>query len=171
MMPNVKLDFLTTDVDDQQGQRMMECASTSYSDMPPEIQDRDADVWESLIAVADAIGGDWPAQARAAGVAMVTASKDVEPSLGIRLLTDLRQVFGEADELSSKSILHGLIALEESPWGSLHGKPLDERGLAKRLREYGVKSRSIRIGETTPKGYRREDMFEAWERYLPASPR
>jgi hypothetical protein len=34
--------------------------------MPPEIQDRDADNWEALIAVADAIGGDWPCRAREA---------------------------------------------------------------------------------------------------------
>lgn len=145
-------------------------ATIPWLSLPPEIQDRDADVWESLIAVADAIGGEWPVRARAAGVALVTASKDVEPSLGIRLLTDLRVVFENADELSSKSILHALNALEESPWGDLRGKPLDERGLANRLKQYGVKSRTIRIGGSTPKGYRRVDLFEAWGRYLPLSP-
>src|SRR5262245_7651865 len=31
--------------------------------LPPEIQDRDADVWESLITIADAVGGDWPNRA------------------------------------------------------------------------------------------------------------
>lgn len=145
-------------------------ATIPWLSLPPEIQDRDADVWESLIAVADAIGGEWPVRARAAGVALVTASKDVEPSLGIRLLTDLRVVFENENELSSKSILHALNALEESPWGDLRGKPMDERGLANRLKEYGVKSRSIRIGGSTPKGYRRDDLYEVWNRYLPAIP-
>jgi hypothetical protein len=145
-------------------------ATIHWPAMPPEIQDRDADVWEPLIAVADAIGGVWPARARAAGVALVTASKDVEPSLGIRLLTDLRQVFGDAEEMSTKSILQELNSLEESPWGTLRGKPMDERGLANRLKQYGVKSRTVRIGGKTPKGYRRVDLFEVWGRYLPALP-
>ncbi len=136
--------------------------------MPPEIQDRDADVWESLIAVADAIGGDWPMRARAAGVALVTASKDLEPSLGIRLLTDLRQVFGDVHAMTTQTILLSLNRIDESPWGDLRGKPLDERGLANRLKPYGVKSKTIRVGESTPKGYRREDLLDAWRRYLPA---
>lgn len=142
-------------------------ATVYWPAMPAEIQDRDADVWEPLIAVADAIGGDWPSRARAAGVAVVTASKDVEPSLGIRLLTDLRDAFGDVEEMASKSIVQALNSLEESPWGNLRGKPMDERGLANRLKEYGVKSRSIRVGNATPKGYRRVDFFEAWSRYLP----
>ena len=44
----------------------------AWPEMPPEIQDRDADVWEPLIAVADAIGGEWPKRARVAAVTLVT---------------------------------------------------------------------------------------------------
>jgi hypothetical protein len=39
----------------------------AWPDLPPEIQDRDADVWEPLIAVADAIGGEWPQRAACNG--------------------------------------------------------------------------------------------------------
>src|SRR5215207_4648064 len=46
-----------------------------WPDMPDGVEDRDADVWESLIAVADAAGGKWPARARATAVALVTESK------------------------------------------------------------------------------------------------
>jgi hypothetical protein len=59
-----------------------------------------------------------------------------------------------------------LIEIPESPWGDTRGKPLDERGLAHRLRQYEIKSRQIRIGETTMKGYRREDFVDAWRRYV-----
>jgi hypothetical protein len=97
----------------------------TWPDLPSEIQDRDADLWEPLIAVADAVGGEWPARARRAAVALVAASKDAEPSLGVRLLSDLRMVFGTADEMSSKAILRALIDIDESPWGDLRGKPLD----------------------------------------------
>jgi len=143
---------------------------TFPDDLPPEIQDRDADNWEALIAVADAVGGEWPERARRASVALVAASKDAEPSLGIKLLSDLRQVFGENDELPSKIIIKALCEIEEAPWGDLRGKPLDERGLAHRLRQYGVRSKTIRIGPATPKGYIRADLVEHWSRYLPLPP-
>jgi Protein of unknown function (DUF3631) len=65
-----------------------------WPELPPEIQDRDADVWESLIAVADAVGGEWPARARAAAIALVAESKERDPTLGVRLLADLRTIFG-----------------------------------------------------------------------------
>jgi Protein of unknown function (DUF3631) len=71
-------------------------AEIAWPELPPEIQDRDADVWEPLIAIADAVGGDWPPRARVAAVTLVAASKEIEPSLGIRLLADLRTIFGEA---------------------------------------------------------------------------
>jgi hypothetical protein len=137
--------------------------------LPPEIQDRDADNWKALVAVADAIGGDWPRRARDAAVALVAASKEAEPSLGIRLLADLKTVFDCDDEMSSKSILDALYKLEEAPWADLRGKPLDERGLANRLRQYGVRSKTVRIGAQTPKGYTKADLFDVWIRYLPPS--
>ena len=133
-------------------------------------QDRDADVWEPLIAVADAVGGSWPDRARAAAVALVAESKEVESSLGIRLLADVRKVFGSADQMTSREIIRDLLDLEEAPWGDLKGKPLDERGLANRLRAYGVKSKTIRLGTATAKGYRREDLHDVWLRYLPSLP-
>src|SRR6185295_11942985 len=65
--------------------------------LPSGIEDRNADVWEALFAIADAAGGDWPKKAREAAVALIAASREQEPSLGIRLLADLRTVFGETE--------------------------------------------------------------------------
>ena len=146
--------------------------SVEWPELPNEIQDRDADVWEPLVAVADAIGGEWPARARAAGVALVADSKEVEASLGIRLLTDLQSIFEGAQELPSKAILELLQGLPEAPWGDLHGKPLDERGLARRLRAYGIKPKTIRTDAGTPRGYSRTDLEDQWRRYNhPTSPK
>lgn len=139
----------------------------TYPEMPEGIVDRDADVWEALIAVANAAGGDWPKRARDAAVALVADSKGSTPSLGIQLLTDLRLVFNTADAVATDKILKSLHELEESPWGDLRGKPLDARGLSRLLRPYGIKPTTIRIVDSTPKGYRREDMHDAWARYLP----
>jgi hypothetical protein len=145
-------------------------ADIVWPELPPEIQDRDADVWEPLIAVADAVGGEWPARARAAAIAVISEAKEREPSLGIRLLADLRIVFGDASEMPSKAILAALSALPESPWGDVRGKPIDERGLANRLRQYGVRPKVLRIGTQTPRGYAKADLIDAWSRYLPLPP-
>jgi hypothetical protein len=142
----------------------------AWPDMPDGITDRDADVWEALLAVADAAGGDWPERARVAAVALVALSKESTPSLGVRLLADLRTVFGTAEVMSTEDLLSALHALEEAPWSDLQGKPLNARGLGTRLRQYGVTSKSVRIDGKTPKGYAREDLWDAWSRYLATPP-
>jgi Protein of unknown function (DUF3631) len=134
--------------------------------MPEGIADRDADVWEALLAVADVAGGDWPEHARVAAVTLVTLAKQSSPSLGIRLLSDLRTLFGNVDVMATDTILKKLHELIESPWGDLRGKPLNDRGLAKLLRPYDVKPKLLRIGSYVGRGYAREDLHDAWVRYL-----
>lgn len=151
-------------------ERIQPSVTDAWPDMPEGINDRNADVWEALLAVADSAGGDWPCRARVAAVALVADSKRGTPSLGVTLLADLRAVFGNDEQLPTEDILRKLHVLEESPWGDLRGKPLDPRGLAQRLRPYGIKPTTIRVLGSTPKGYRREDLHDAWLRYLGPPP-
>lgn len=139
----------------------------AWPEMPDAIEDRDADVWEPLLALADAAGGHWPQTARQAAVTLVTESKESTPSLGVRLLADLRDVFGDRPAMFTTDILDALNAMEEAPWGNLRGHPLDARGLSNRLRPYGVKRHQVRIGDEVNKGYRAKDLHDAWARYLP----
>lgn len=142
-----------------------------WPELPPDIQDRDADVWEPLIAIADAAGDEWPGLARAAAVALVAAAKeDGGASLGVRLLHDLRKAFGDSDSLASAEILHRLHDMDDAPWNDLKGKPLDARGLGYRLKQYGVKPRNLRTGFGVAKGYARADLMDAWSRYLAPIP-
>lgn len=154
-------------------------AGSAWPDMPASIVDRDADVWEPLLTIADLAGGEWPERARVSAVTLVTASKAGTPSLGVRLLADIRALFdsqrdlpgmSDSDQIATDKLLKGLMDLDESPWGDLRGKPLDARGLAQRLRAYEVKPTTIRLGAVTAKGYRRSDFLDAWQRYLPTSP-
>jgi hypothetical protein len=90
----------------------------------------------------------------------------------VELLEHCREAFGEEEKLTSKVLLQFLIERDESPWADMRGKPLNERVLAKMLRPYGIKSRTIRDrhdGGKTPKGYHKADFVDAWNRYLPAS--
>lgn len=134
--------------------------------MPAQVTDRDADIWEALIAVAEVAGGDWPQRARAAAVALVAESKGTTPSLGVRLLADLRKVFGDTDHLSTDAIIKALCGLDEAPWGDIRGRPIDARGIANRLGTYGIKAKTLRIGDHTLRGYSRADLWDSWQRYL-----
>ena len=104
----------------------------TWPEMPAGVTDRDADVC-ALLAVASVAGGDWPERARAAAVTLVTESKQRSPSLGVRLLSDLRDVFGDAEKLATEIILQKMCEIDEAPWGDMRGKSLTHIQLAKRL--------------------------------------
>lgn len=150
--------------------------AAAWPDMPPGIVDRPAEVWEPLVAVADAAGWDWPDRARAACVVLNAAAQDRRVSLGIRLLADLKSVFGDATAMHTETILERLCNGEQyglepdAPWGELHGKPLGVRGLAGMLKRYGVHSTKVTVTGRSLQGYRREHLWDAWQRYLPSSP-
>ncbi|MFD6285225.1 DUF3631 domain-containing protein [Streptomyces sp. NPDC060205] len=150
----------------------------AWPEMPDGVSDRPADVWEPLLAIADAIGGQWPERARAACVTLVTASRaNDKGSLGVRLLTDLRDhVMVGIDRLPTVAILDRLNALDDAPWADLHGKPLDNRRLSKMLAEYmtadnePIASRNIKTAGSVLKGYSAADLWDAWARYCPPPP-
>ena len=95
--------------------------SGAWPSLPGEIKDRDADVWEPLLAVADAAGGRWPQIARVSAVTLVTASRGDTPSLGIRLLADLKSIWGDTSHRSTSELLDVLNGMIEAPWGDLRG--------------------------------------------------
>lgn len=147
-------------------------------EMPRGVEDRPAEVWEALLAVADAAGGEWPKRARAACAHFVLNSDPGEVSLGVRLLGDIRKLFTkrEVDRMASQSIVAALKGDEEAPWSDLgYGKPLDVRRLAKELKRYGVESKPIRVKnndgtEQVLRGYvidGSDGLGDAWNRYLP----
>jgi Protein of unknown function (DUF3631) len=140
-------------------------------DLPAE--DRAADVWEPLVAIADAAGGDWPERARQACKVITGDAEDPrDATAGERLLADLLAIFGDATFLYSASIAERLAAIEEAPWAEWRRigsgrERINGRGLADLLRPYKIKSRNGREGGTgsVGKGYYAEDMADAWSRY------
>jgi hypothetical protein len=138
------------------------------------LEDRAADTWEPLIAVADLAGGDWPDRARDAAltITQAEAQQEEDTSAGVRLLGDLRAVFAGDDALYSTTILDRLHKLEDAPWSDWYGRPLSTRELAKLLRPYQVRSKSVREHGTgaSLKGYARADLHDAWQRYVPPAP-
>ncbi|MFE7929430.1 DUF3631 domain-containing protein [Streptomyces sp. NPDC057456] len=150
----------------------------AWPDMPDGVADRPADVWEPLLAIADAAGGHWPDRARQACLTLVKASRaNDKGSMGVRLLTDLRDhVMVGIDRLPTIAILDRLNALDDAPWADLGGKPLDNRRLSKMLAEYmtadnePITSRNIKTAGSVLKGYYTADLWDAWARYCPPPP-
>jgi hypothetical protein len=138
--------------------------------LPPELNDRAADIWEPLLVIADLAGGPWPARAREAALAIATASTDSNPIA--MLLFDLVLQFARAstDRLFSADLVQRLVFCPGRPWGTLlRGKPIDERWLARQLNPYGVRPRNLRINGIQAKGYYQEELAELCRRYVPKS--
>jgi hypothetical protein len=137
--------------------------------LPDELNDRAQDAWEPLLAIADAAGGDWPARARTAALELVADAEPEDESAGIRLLADIRSIFDErsVDRLASAVLVDALAGIEEAPWGEWYGKPITKRAVARFLSSYKIKPKTIRVGDQTPRGYRREQFEDTWARYLP----
>ncbi|MFF0816151.1 DUF3631 domain-containing protein [Rhodococcus sp. NPDC003318] len=143
-------------------------------EMPRGVEDRPAEVWEALLAIADAAGGHWPGTARSACRHFVVDAEPPELSIGVQLLADCRRVFGGRDRVKTEELVLSLRDLEESPWKDLHGKQIDARTLARLLKPYGIRSKTQKMPDGTPaKGYAATGatgFHDAWTRYLPADP-
>jgi hypothetical protein len=151
---------------------VVEQVGDAVPEMPEGIADRSQECWEPLLALADQAGGHWPETARAACVALCAVAQDRTVTLGIRLLSDLRLVFGVERQLSTAVALdrlragHGLD--EDAPWNDLYGEGLNARKLAQMLKPYGVSSKKLKLtSSSTAQGYSREQLQDVWLRYLP----
>jgi hypothetical protein len=138
-------------------------------DVPGELNDRQADNWRPLLAIADLVGGGWPEKARAASL-LLSSKRGEEDSFAVQLLADVRRVFEElgSTRLRSQRIVNKLVAMEERPWPEFnHGKPISPRQLARHLRAFGVHPKMLRKGEKTGRGYERDALEDSFKRYLP----
>jgi putative DNA primase/helicase len=141
--------------------------------LPDALNDRAADNWTPLLILADLAGGDWPAKARQAALAL-SGGKDGE-AIGLKgqLLADIRDVFAAegVNKLASKDMVERLAEIEGRPWAE-YGKqrrPISANQLANLLRGFCVSSRTIRTGDGTAKGYDVDDFSDAFSRYLPGN--
>lgn len=138
--------------------------------LPDELHDRAQDNWESLLAIADLAGGDWPSLARNAALKL---SQDGvgSPSTSIELLADIRGAFlaKKVEKITTEDLIKELVSDSSKAWVEYaHGKPITARQLGKRLGEFGIHSKSIKIGGRSPKGYVHLDFLDVFDRYLPS---
>ena len=82
--------------------------------IPDALNDRAADNWRPLLAIADLAGGDWPRRARDA--ACLLSGEHDDSAVNVGLLADIRTAFGDRDEMKSADLVAALVADPERPW-------------------------------------------------------
>jgi putative DNA primase/helicase len=132
----------------------------------PDLNDRAADNWRPLLAIADLAGGTWPEEARRAACLL---SGEEQGAIGVELLRDIRSVFGDDDVIRSSDLVAKLTADPERPWAEWrYGRPLTQKQLAGLLAPFHIISLTVHPpGLPDGKGYRRTDFEEAWAAYCP----
>jgi hypothetical protein len=136
---------------------------------PVELGARQSDVWRPLLAIADAIGGEWPARARDAAKALHGVAED-EGDYGLLLLEDVRSIFEShavEGKLASAVLVEELVKREDRPWPEYRqDRPITKRGVASLLQRFGVKPKNIRLGGEVVKGYEYAQLLPAFSTYL-----
>jgi putative DNA primase/helicase len=140
--------------------------------LPSELFNRTADNWRPLFAIADLVRGGWFARLSVAAARLMP--DDDSESRGVRLLVDIKAVFGsDLEGISSAHLVDALNAIETSPWAEINkGKPLTQNGLARLLKLYRMRPGDVWVGSPprSVKGYRRDAFAEVWRRYCPDGP-
>jgi putative DNA primase/helicase len=144
--------------------------ASARPEIPSSLNDRAADIWEPLLVLADLAGGEWPKLAREAAVSLTQTGQENNP-IG-SLLLDILLIFANTgqERIFSRTLVEALNGFEDRPWAEIrNGKEISELWLAQQLRPYGIRPRTIWIGERAAKGYLEEDFAEVFPRYIPIS--
>jgi hypothetical protein len=158
------------------GEASLEYLGDARPSLPDQLDDRQQDAWEPLLAIADLAAGDWPERARVAAVELAEADASDEP-LGILLLGHLRETFNGHDRLATEDVLRALIERDDAPWAEWWAKDVSDdriRGpaarLARLLKPFEVAPKVYRDGALTVRGYARDALEGPWSRYLSPHP-
>ncbi len=144
-------------------------------EIPAGLNDRAADAWEPLLAIAEAAGGEWPKRAREAALGLSGDGAVEDNDAGTMLLADIKAALeaNHTDRLSSEALVNYLVALEDRPWAEWgkQPRPITKNCVAKLLKPFKIKSGTIRLADgSTRKGYKLEQFVDLFERYLPNPP-
>jgi putative DNA primase/helicase len=137
--------------------------------LPQSLNDRAQDNWEPLLAIAMTVGDAW-LQLGTIAALKLSSSESAALTVGTELLADIQEIFGDdREKITTAELIRLLCSDEEKPWATFNrGRSISPRQVAKRLKEYGILSHTIRIGSETAKGYTVDQFREAFSRYLSA---
>jgi putative DNA primase/helicase len=138
--------------------------------MPESNNDRMIDNWMPLFAIAEVAGGDWSELIKKSMLKMMDISDD---SVGPMLLEDIREIFYSHphERIFSDDLVNALKDRAERPWIDWNrGKGLTQNGLARLLKPFDVRSKTMRIGDGRRNGYELDSFKDAFKRYISSLP-
>ncbi len=137
-----------------------------------ELHDRANDIVEPLLGIADQAGDSWPEYLRIYLRELFAGQDELEQTLSLRLLADVREVFAArgVERLPTTDLIQALHDRPESPWADWRGRGLKAHGLARLLRAFGVSPIKWRDDAQVLRGYQSGAFADCWARYLPALP-
>jgi putative DNA primase/helicase len=147
----------------------------SDPETPLSLNDRAADNWRPLFAIADLISKECSKLSRIAAIGLSEQEEEeAGDSVGTVLLADVREIFfteSDCTGIFTESLLRKLYALENRPWIEWNrGKPISAHQMAKYLRPFKIAPQTIRIGIDVKKGYKLCQFIDAFSRYLSDAP-
>lgn len=137
--------------------------ASALPDVPNELGDRAADVWEPLLAIADRCGAAWGHRAREAAVRLSARGvTDAGSESGTALLAAVRKAFAAlgVERVKTVDLIAELAEVDLAKWGTL-----DPRHLARELKRYEIEPRCVRDGSAVFRGYLAADFDDAFGRY------
>lgn len=137
--------------------------------VPDDLEDRDAENAEPLLAIADELGVG--TEARRALLRLRGGAEAAEEHAGLMMLGDLRAALKERrGEITSHGFRELLVEMEERPWATWRrGQQITAHGVGRLLAPFGVTTRNLRIDGRQAKGYALDPLVEdAFRRYLPS---
>jgi hypothetical protein len=147
--------------------------------LPPELDDRAQDGWEPLLAIADLAMGEWPDRARSAAVSLAQGAVSDDESLTTLALSHVREAFNGTGRMSTEDLLRALTNRDDAPWSEWWGRDVEDgriqgpaARLSRLLRPFEIAPKVMKIGDSQKpiRGYERDQLESAWERYLPPYP-
>ena len=135
------------------------------------LTDRELENFEPLLAILAVADASRLLELRRAAELLAAAKTDAaqDDSLTLRLLADIRTVWPQSEpKIFSAELRARLKAVEDGPWAS--DEKFDARKLSRFLRPFSVTPQTVQIGKDNRKGYYRDHVEAAFDRYLGMQP-
>jgi hypothetical protein len=144
----------------------------SRPEMPDCLTDRQEDIWEPLLAIADSIGGDAPKLAREAARALCSNDDDEGLGYSTAQLTAIRKAVGEADRIRSADLIDRLWEADALPSKLMEDEKPNYKKighwLSKSIKSYGGKGAGqLDFDGENARGYEVAELKEIFDRYCP----
>jgi hypothetical protein len=151
---------------------LLKTLRASRPQMPDYLSDRQEDIWEPLLAIADSIGSDVPRLASEAARALCDNNQDEGSGSHTTYLAAIRKAVGEQSRITSADLIDRLWKAEVLPSRLMEEEEPNRKKighwLSKLIKSYGGKpARQLDFDGQNARGYEAAELKETFDRYCP----